>query len=336
MRKIIFFLAIVLILFFGGFFYFRNQVYYSRGVQNQVVIFEVKRGEGNKLIAANLLDKKIISNELYFYYYFYTNHLLDKIMPGVYMLSGNLSIPEIAHVITNPEAQAVKITFPEGLTARDMAGLLKKNSFDSEGFMQLVSNVPESFRTRYAFLSDKKVTSLEGYLFPDTYFLKKELTAENIIKKMLDNFENRIDNSILAEIGRQKKELRDVIILASIVEKEVPTAADMKIVAGIFENRLAINMSLQSDATLSYFLDDTIDSHTYEQTKIISPYNTYNTKGLTPGPIANPGMQAILAVVHPEESDYSFFLTAGKGVDKKTFYAKTYEEHLVNKKKAGL
>lgn len=334
-KKLIFGLFLVILLF-GGFFYFRHQVYFSHGTEKQIVIFEVKKGEGNAVIAKNLEDKKIISHKLYFYYYIYTNHLLNKIMPGVYMLSGNLSIPEITHAITNPEAQAVKITFPEGLTAKDMSELLKKNSFDGDGFLQLVNNIPDSFRTRYAFLTDKKVTSLEGYLFPDTYFFKKDLTAEQIAKKMLDNFENRIDTTLLTEIKNQNKKLNDVIILASIVEKEVPTAVDMKIVAGIFENRLEAGMPLQSDATLSYVLNDTIDSHTIEQTKIVSPYNTYANKGLPPGPIANPGLQAISAVIYPQKTDYAYFLTAGTGTDKKTYYAKTYEEHLVNKQKAGL
>lgn len=334
-KKIIFGLCLILLLL-GGFFYFRYQVYHSHGEKNQVIIFEVKKGEGNEIIASNLENKKIISSKFYLYYYIYSNQLLSKIMPGAYMLSGNLTIPEVVHVITNPEAQAVKITFPEGLTVKDMAALLKKNGFDDAGFRDLSSSIPESLQKRYAFLSDQKITSLEGYLFPDTYFFKKDLTAENIAKKMLDNFENKLDEKILSEIKNQNKKLVDIINLASIVEKEVPTEADMKIVAGIFENRLSIDMALQSDATLSYLLDDTVDSHTIEETNIVSPYNTYKNKGLPPGPIANPGMQAILAVIYPQKTDYTFFLTAGKGAEKKVYYAKTYEEHLANKRKVGL
>jgi UPF0755 protein len=230
----------------------------------------------------------------------------------------------------------VKITFPEGLTTQDMAEILEKNGFDGKAFFDLANDISESFRKRYAFLADSQISSLEGYLFPDTYFFKKDLTAENIAKKMLDNFENKIDEALELEIKKQNKKLSDVINLASIVEKEVPTSGDMKIVAGIFENRLSIDMPLQSDATLSYLLNDTIDSHTIEQTNIASPYNTYKNKGLPPGPIANPGMQAILATVYPQETDYTYFLTARNGVDKKVYYAKTYEEHLANKKKAGL
>ncbi len=335
-KKTIFSLVVILAILVGGFFYFRTQVYFSHGSEKAIIIFEVKKGEGNAVIAENLEGKKIIANKFYFYYYVRTNNLLNKIMPGTYMLSGNLSIPEIVHVITNPEAQALKITFPEGLTAKDMAEILQKNGFDSTAFLQLVENIPDSFRKRYAFLASPAVSSLEGYLFPDTYFFKKDLTTEAVAKKMLDNFENKIDETLLAELKKQNKKLSDIIILASIVEKEVPMATDMKIVAGIFENRLEAGMPLQSDATLSYILSDTIDSHTVEQTKIVSPYNTYTNKGLTPGPIANPGMQAISAVAYPQKTDYTFFLTAGTGAEKKTYYAKTYEEHLANKRKAGL
>lgn len=330
------FFLVALVAVLGGFFYFRSQVYNSHGIEGRMVVFEVKKGAGNGEIATNLENKGLISNQVYFYYYVYFNKLTSRIMPGTYMLSDNLTIPEIVHVITNPEAQAVKITFPEGLTVKDMAELLKKNNFDSAEFFRLANVIPESFRTRYAFLADPKISSLEGYLFPDTYFFKKDLTAENIVKKMLDNFENRLDKTLLAEIKKQNKSLNDVIILASIVEREVPTEADMKIVAGIFENRLAIDMPLQSDATLSYILDDTVDSHTTEQTKIASPYNTYANKGLPPGPIANPGLRAISATIYSQATDYTYFLTAGTGTDKKTYYAKTHDEHVANKRKAGL
>ncbi|MFA5962095.1 MAG: endolytic transglycosylase MltG [Parcubacteria group bacterium] len=338
MRKkiILGFLLVFILAILGGFFYVRNQIYYSHGVQKQVILFEIKKGEGNEVIATNLGNKGLISGKVYFYYYIYRAKLINRIMPGSYLLSGNLTIPEIAHAITNPETQAVRITFPEGLTAKNMAEIIRKNNFDGDGFSALTSSIPDSFRKRYAFLADPEVTSLEGYLFPDTYFFKKDLTAEAIAKKMLDNFENKLDETLLTEIKKQNKKLSDVITLASIVEKEVPTEADMKIVAGIFENRLAVDMPLQSDATLSYILNDTIDSHSLEQLKTISPYNTYTNKGLPPGPIANPGSQAILAVIYPQKTDYTYFLTAGTGEDKKTYYAKTYDEHLANKQKAEL
>ncbi len=336
-KKIFFGLVLVFLLtVLGGFFYFYNQVYFGHGSEKAVVIFEIKKGEGNNEIISSLAQKKIISGKIEIYYYLYINHLSKQIMPGVYMLSGNLTIPEVAHIITNPEAQAVKITFPEGTTSRDMATILKKNNFDGDGFLEIVKNIPANYRTRYAFLADQKIDSLEGYLFPDTYFFKKDATAEAIIKKMLDNFEGRMTAQILSDIKDQNKSVKDIVIMSSIIEKEVQAASDMKIVASIFWNRILIGMPLQSDATLSFALNDKNDSHSIEQTKLDSPYNSYANKGLPPGPISNPGMNAILAAVYPQKTNYAYFLTAGTGVNKKVYYAKTYEEHLANKKMAGI
>jgi UPF0755 protein len=336
-NKIFFGLFLVfLLIILGGFFYFRSQFYFSHGSESAIVIFEIKKGEGNSEIISSLVQKKIISEKIGLYYYLYINHLSKKIMPGVYMLSGNLTIPEVVHIITNPEAQAIRITFPEGTTSRDMATILKKNNFDGDGFLAIVNNIPISYRTRYAFLVDQKINSLEGYLFPDTYFFKKDATAEVIVKKMLDNFEGKMTAQILADIKNQNKSLEEIIVMSSIIEKEVQTANDMKIVAGIFWNRIFIGMPLQSDATLSFVLNDKNDSHSIEQTKMSSPYNSYVNKGLPPGSISNPGMNAILAAVYPQKTDYAYFLTAGIGANKKVYYAKTYEEHLANKKKAGI
>ena len=210
LRKIMWSFFVLVLLLLGGFFYFHHQAYYSHGAEDQPVTFEIKKGDGNAVIAANLEDKKIISNKFYFYYYIRTSNLLNKIMPGTYVLSGNLSIPEIARIITNPEAQDVKITFPEGLTVKDMAELLKKNNFDGDGFLRLADNIPEDLRTQYTFLSDRNMASLEGYLFPDTYFFKKDLAAEDIARKMLDNFRKKLDAQLMAEIMNQNKKLNDV------------------------------------------------------------------------------------------------------------------------------
>ena len=134
-----------------------------------------------------------------------------------------------------------------------------------------------------------------------------------------------------ADISKQNKSIYDVITMASLIEKEVRTAEDMKIVSGIFWDRIKYGLPLQSDATLSYVLDDKIGGHTIEQTKIDSPYNTYKYRGLPPGPIANAGLNAIQAAINPIYTDYVYFLSEPEGG--KTIYSKTLDEHNANKNK---
>lgn len=325
----------MLALLAGGFFYFRYQVYFSHGGQANIVTFKVEKGEGNDEIATKLEDKNIIASRFYLYYYLKINDFADKIMPGDYLLSGKMTIPEVAHVITSPKEQVMKVTFPEGFTAKEMAELLKKNNFDGDGFLRLVDD-PAEFKKKYPLLVDPKITSLEGYLFPDTYFFKKDATPEQIASKMLDDFSGRVSDKILADIKGQGKTLREIVIMASITEKEVASADDMKTVSGIFWNRIANDMPLQSDAPLSYILDDNDTQHNLDQLKTDSPYNTYLVKGLPPGPISNPGLAAIQSAAYPEKTDYNFFFTVGKGSERKTIYSRTFEDHTANRAKYGV
>lgn len=331
MRKFVLGIFLFLLLLGGGFFYFRHQVYYGHGDKQAVTALEIRKGEGNGAVADSLEQKGLIVGKYQFYYYLYVSGQRNKLMPGNYLIGGNLTIPEIVHIITNPEAQAVRITFPEGLTVEGMAELVTKSGFDGDGFLALADDIPNSLRQDYPFLSDPQIKTLEGYLFPDTYSFKKDATAESIIRKMLDDFAGRTE-TLAVDIKGQNKSLRDIVIMASLIEKEVPDPDDMKIVSGIFWDRIAVGMALQSDATLSYILKDKTDSHGGSQLEVASPYNTYANKGLPPGPICNPGMNALTAALHPQSTAYAYFLTAGG----KVYYAKTYDEHLANKHNAGL
>lgn len=328
---IIFFVALIL----SGLFYFRSQVYFSHGDLTDSQSFEIKKGEGNAEIATRLEEKKIISEKIYFYYYLRSHNLANKIMPGVYNLSGNMTIPEIANVIVNAESQFVKITFPEGFTARQMAEKLTANGFPGEEFLHIVNN-PENFKKRYSYLTPENVKTLEGYLFPDTYFFKKDIKVEDIVGRMLDTFDGRLTENMRQDIAKQKKTIEEIIIMASIIEKEVQTATDMKIASGIFWKRIANGQRLESDAPLSYILNDTNDQHSGRDLELDSPYNTYRNIGLPPTPISNPSLNAINATIYPTSSSYNFFLTATVNGEKKVIYSATFQEHKANRKKYGL
>lgn len=334
-KKNILILIVFLLLLIAGFFYFRFQVYYSHGDYSTSKMFKIEKGEGNKQIAEQLKKEGLIFGKIYFYYYIYSHKLVDKIMPGEYQLSGNKTIPEIVQIITDAEEKFVKITFPEGWTVKEMAARLSANGLPGDEFLKITNN-PDEFKKRYNYLSIPELKTLEGYLFPDTYFFKKDISAENIVGRLLDTFDEKLNSQLRENIAGQNKSIREIVIMASIVEKEVQTPEDMKIVAGIFYNRIKNNQRLESDAPLSYILDDNKDQHSGKDLELNSPYNTYRNLGLPPGPIANPGLNAIQAAIYPELSDYNYFLTAAVNGEKKVIYSKTFEEHLANKKKYGL
>jgi UPF0755 protein len=218
-----------------------------------------------------------------------------------------------------------------------MAEELELHGFSGKDFLAVVNDPSEEITSQFKVLKDNpEEASLEGYLFPDTYYFSKEATAEGIIKKILNNTEEKIDADLLLEIEKNKKTIFESIILASMVEKEMARGSEAKLIAGVFQNRLDSDMLLQSDAPLTYILGDKEDQHSLKDLELDSPYNTYKYKGLPPGPISNPGLDAILAAINPEKSDYHFFLTAKEGGKKMTVFSKTFEEHVANRKKYGL
>jgi len=334
-NKKYFIIILVAVLLVGGLFYFRNKIYYSHGSREDGKSFEIKKGEGSAEIAEKLKADGLIAGKLYFYYYVQSHKLKSKIMPGVYSLSGNMTIPEIAQIITNPESQFIKITFPEGFTAEQMAERLTENNLDGKGFFEIVKN-PGEFKKRYSYLTPENVETLEGYLFPDTYFFKPETSAENIVGRLLDTFDQRLSDQMRDDINEQEKSVNEIVIMASIVEREVQVASDMKIVSGIFWNRIKNEQRLQSDAPLSYILNDKEDQHSGEDLELDSPYNTYRYAGLPPGPISNPGLNALTAAVYPKDSSYNYFLTVSVDGEKKVIFSRTFDEHKTNRQKYGI
>jgi UPF0755 protein len=237
----------------------------------------------------------------------------------------------------------------EGWTSRDIGQYFeRKGKWQSEEFLEVAGFPQVDYRNNkempalkdrskeFTFLADKpKYYGLEGYLFPDTYRIYASSTVEEVIEKMLDNFDAKLTDKMRAEIKKQGKSVYDIITMASIIEKEAPLNyqkednREARIISGIFWNRLEIGQGLQSDATLSYIFGDNNPTHSGKDLDIDSPYNTYKYRGLPPGPICNPGILAIEAAIYPIQTDYYYFLTP-LGKDE-VIYARTYEEHLKNK-----
>jgi len=315
-KKFIFFwLSIFLVIacLGGGSFFIKEQVFTPLSSQSAERSFIIEKGEGLREISANLEKAGLVRNKTYFEYYVFFRGWAARLQAGEYFLSPSLNITQIAETIVKGESasQEITITIPEGFTLKQIdARLTKVGLIEAE----------ELF----------KQSQLEGYLFPDTYRFNQEATLDEIISKMRDNFDLKLSQDLRNEITKQGKTLKEIIIIASLLEKEVATDQDRQIVAGIFWQRLKDNYPLQSCATIAYILG--IDKWRYSitDTKVESPFNTYQNIGLPPGPICNPGLSTIEAAVYPEPSDYYFFLSKPDG---ETVFSQTLEEHNQNKAK---
>lgn len=197
---------------------------------------------------------------------------------------------------------------------------------------------PQDFSDRYDFLKDKpKYYGLEGYLFPDTYRIHASSTVQEAMFKMLDNFGKKLSPEMRKDIAAQGRSIYQVVIMASILEKEAPfdpkdkENREARLISGIFWHRLKIGQALQSDATLSYWFDDNNSRHSGVQLEADTLYNTYKYPGLPPTPICNPGLLALEAAIYPLDSDYNYFLTPSDS--RQVIFSKTFDEHVANKMK---
>lgn len=337
LRKIIMIVIALVILFTGFFFYFLNKVNYGTGSAKESTQFVLSKGENAWEVSKKLDQQGLVVGKLHFMYYLWRTESGHKLVAGIYTIDPGLKIAEIARLLTTGEynSNQVRVTFPEGWTIEDMAKRLSERGFSGDEF-EKVANKPDSdLKADYTFLSDlPKEATLEGYLFPDTYFFAKNFTAKQIIGKMLDNFNSKYSQSMIDETKKQGKNIHQLVTMASVIEGEVPTQADRKIVSGIFWKRINIGQPMQSCATLAYILGEYKAQYSIEETQVDSPYNTYRNKGLPPGPINSPGISAISAALYPQQSDYLFFLSNKK--TGKTVFSKTFEEHVANKEKNGL
>ena len=300
--------------------------------------FTIAKGESVKQISQNLFEQKLIKSKFYFEIYIWLTKKQAKFLAGEYALKSNMNIKEITDVLTSGQVvnreKTIKII--EGWKIADINKYLVSNQYLSDdSFLKLASTKISAWpfaMPKPDFLNNVPMSAnLEGFLFPDTYRIFNDAKAEDVISKMLDNFGNKHDENLRAEIKAQNKTIYEIVTLASIVEKEVSQPEDMKIVAGIFLNRLKSNQALESCATLAYVLGVNKTQYTAEDTMVDSLYNTYKYRGLPPGPIANPGLAALTAAIYPESTDYNYFLSRPDNGE--TVFSKTYDEHVQNKTK---
>jgi UPF0755 protein len=288
------------------------------------VLFEVNLGESARVIGRRLEDAGLIKSR---YFWYILNRLNNKTLKaGTYRLELPAAQTEIHALFVKGQLLLVKVTVPEGVTIGKTARIFAEAGICSEeSFLQAAEDgsILDTYR-----IPGK---TMEGYLYPDTYFFQENYPAEKVVGVMADTFFKR-----LAEIegasSLTPKEVFDKVILASIVEREYRDSEEAPLMAGVFYNRLAINMALQSCATVEYVITE-IQGKPHPEvlytrdTEINNPYNTYLYRGLPPGPICMPGIVALNAAFYPTSSNYLYFrlinLAAGKH-----YFSKTFDDHI--------
>jgi len=258
------------------------------------------------------------------------------VLAASYEFPAEFTIRELYSAIINGDAisDEVQVTIIEGLTIEEIADEFVASGLIAapEEFTLAATNQVSRFKSQFDFLNSlPDGQSLEGYLFPDTYRFFQDATVDQIILALLRNFDSKLDTAARQAIERSGKTVHEVVILASIVEREVRSPEEMQVVAGLFQNRLDIGMLLQADSTIGYVTKSGRDRSTFADLEIDSPYNTYKNAGLPPGPISNPGLNALNAAVNPADTDYLFFLT--NRTSGQVYYGKTLEEHNRNRQR---
>ncbi len=321
-----FFVFLILILFLG--FFIWQGIYISKDFTSlEEKFFPVEKGQGLFQIGENLEKQGLIKSRFLFDFYVISKKKQSNLQAGQYLFNPSMTIAEIGEKIISGDVYKIKITIPEGFTLKQTEERLTLNLTRNV----LVNIKINEFIDEYDFLKDApNSASLEGFLFPDTYYFYPQRDTEEIVKVFLDNFDKKLTSELKNEIQNQGKTIFEIITMASMIEKEVLTIEDKKTVSGILWKRLENKMPLQVDATITYLTGGKTTKIGIEELKIDSPYNTYKYKGLPIGPICNPGLDSILAAIYPKDSDYWYYLSTPEG---ETIFSKTLKEHRINREK---
>lgn len=322
-----------------GLSFFVQAAWLSVAQTGEPVKVSVAKGDGLPQVTDKLIDGGVLNAWIGYRIYSFVDSSATRPKAGEYRMRQGMSYRAIARMLAlGPEREEISVTLIEGKTLDDEAGLLKLFDVNSQDFWELAGKSKNAlpFDRRivedYPFLADApRGASLEGYLYPDTYRVWKDQLPAGLVRKQLDEFAKKVAAPYEETRSASGMSWHEVVTLASIVEAEVKGEDDRRIVAGIFLARLREKMRLQTDATLNYALDSGRSRATSKDLTVDTPYNSYLYAGLPPGPIGNPSLQSIRAVLDPKKTGYLYFLTDKEG---DVLYAKTYDEHLANKRRA--
>lgn len=321
--KYLFFTLVILhLLVLGGTAYKTyNAVYDARPISESMRAFEIKQGQTLSQLLEDLYESNMAPAPVFMRLALASEKKKLVIKKGHYQLPESSSPRDLLSIFEEGRVILHKITIPEGLDRWQLATLLGESRWGDEAtFSQLISDP-----TLITHL-DPHATSLEGYLFPETYMFPEETTAEEVVTAMVKQFETRT-RSLRTQLTTRGLTLGELVTLASLVEKESSLPEERPRIAGVFQNRLNRGMLLQCDPTIIYSLklDERYRGRIYRSDiRYKHPYNTYTTKGLPPGPIAGPGLGSMEAALDPEETPFLYFVAKKDGSH---YFSRTLREH---------
>lgn len=318
MKKLLILFIILVILIAGTLFWWNRGLSAVNTSNKTTKIFVVSKGSNVREIANNLKQEGLISDPVVFFLLVKQLGLDQKIQAGDFRLSPSMTAEQIAKNLTVGILD-IWVTIPEGKRATEIAEILQEK----------IPSYQDSWKPA--------LEAQEGYLFPDTYLIPKGADITTIINLMQGTFEKKYETIQITNTSLSKEQL---VIIASLIEREAKLAQDRPLIASVITNRLRLGMPIQIDATIQYALGYQPDQKTwwkknltFEDLKVNSPYNSYTQAGLPPTPIANPGLEVLQAAANPAATDYLFYISDSLG---NNHYAKTLAEHNANIKKYGI
>lgn len=303
----------------AGFNYMKRFADTSLTSRDSTRLITISRGSVLKQIADTLYGNHLISNGLLFQIFVRFQKKAGVIKAGEYELSAAMSPAHILDILSRGKVKRHRVTLPEGFTVAEVTRQLEIAGLGNQADFMALAHDP-GFCTSLGIDTD----TLEGYLFPDTYFFEKNTPPKAILTTMVKRFQAVFVPEWKTRARQSNLSIHQVVTLASIIEKETGTPDERPLISSVFHNRLKRNMRLQSDPTVIYGISDFNGNITRRDLKTPTPYNTYVIKGLPPGPIANPGRQAMEAALFPADSRFYFFVSKN---DTTHHFSATLKEH---------
>lgn len=307
----------------GGLFWLSREIRSEASKDGEPVVYHVAPGATGRSVAADLENKKLITNGLAFRLLlsYYERKKGASLKAGYFKVDPKRDIKGVLDDLLNGDTITKRATIPEGYIKKQIAVALEQQDIvKADDFWEALNTV----KLGWEFPPD-----LEGYLFPSTYDFPYECTGEQAVRLMTDQFRSVVE-PMMEKYPKHPLSLKDTVILASLVEREAQVPAERPIIAGVYVNRINKGMKLECDATIQFALGKQKEVLLYSDLEIASPYNTYRFTGLPPGPICSPGAASLEAAFNPKKSDYLFYVRNDVKNDGSHVFGRNFQEHNAN------